>query len=327
MKFLKILIAFILMLVMLYIARTNSKGQPTSYSHTENGITFEMESVPKGIEGTTVEIPIKVSGDMTAGTQLVMRKTDENQNALTPQNEFVSMSMVSKSANSYYTIEVLSGERGKRFYYYFEVIDSTNASLATFTMPEGEAYVFKYIGDVPKLVLIGHLFFIFATVFFVMLGTVEAVNVIRNGTGLAAMAKHFFIATIMLFIGGYPIGFAMNWYAFNGLWEGVPFGTDATDNKTQLVFVYLIMVNLITLASITKGKCGSDIYSVKTRGWLGLGAFFIMLGNYLIPHSIQFDPFQTYLVCYAFIAMVALIYLYGKFSGRAHPYSPSSISN
>ena len=63
------------------------------------------------------------------------------------------------------------------------------------------------------------------------------------------------MATIAAFLGGYPVGFAMNWYAFGVLWEGVPFGTDATDNKTQLLFVYLLFLTLATLGSL-RGRPG-----------------------------------------------------------------------
>jgi hypothetical protein len=102
----------------------------------------------------------------------------------------------------------------------------------------------------------------------------------------------------------------MNYYAFNVVWEGVPFGTDATDNKTQLLFLYLAMVWLVSLGSLTKGKW-RDLYPPKVLGWFGVVAFVLLFAIYLIPHSIQFSAALTYSVCYSFIGVVALIYLIG----------------
>jgi len=113
----------------------------------------------------------------------------------------------------------------------------------------------------------------------------------------------------------------MNYYAFDTVWEGVPFGTDATDNKTQLIFVYLIFMNLITLGSLTKGKLGGDKFSPTVLGLYGIGAFFVMLAIYLIPHSIQFSPGLTKLVCYSFIGLMALLYIYGLAVGKKNAKS------
>jgi ABC-type Fe3+-siderophore transport system permease subunit len=102
----------------------------------------------------------------------------------------------------------------------------------------------------------------------------------------------------------------MNWYAFGGTWEGVPFGTDATDNKTQLLFVYLIFAMLATWGSF-RGS-GRDLFAPKTLGVIGLGTFAVMLFTYLIPHSIQFEATFTYAFCYTWTAIVAALYLLGR---------------
>ena len=103
----------------------------------------------------------------------------------------------------------------------------------------------------------------------------------------------------------------MNWYAFGGGWEGVPFGTDATDNKTQLMFVYLLYAWLAGLGSFFKGKKGRDFYSPKTYGLVGMGGLVVTFAIFAIPHSIQFSKALTYSVCYGFIGLVVLVYVIG----------------
>ena len=108
----------------------------------------------------------------------------------------------------------------------------------------------------------------------------------------------------------------MNYYAFNGSWEGVPFGTDATDNKTQLLFVYLLFATLATFGSFSKGRFGRDLFAPRTLGWIGLSTTAVMLFIYLIPHSIQFSPRFTYAFCYTWIAVVVALYLLGRLKSR-----------
>lgn len=330
MNYLRIVIAVFLSIILLYITYTNSEGRSKFYTNSENGYTLEMNSVPKGTELTTVEITLKVippdgKDKIDSNLTVYFNSTKFGQDVNTPLYKYRSTKMSLKdSLTNLYSTTQSTGKKGKRDHYYFEIRDNVGGVRASLKMPEDKPFILKFIGEVPPIVLTSHVFLIFATVFFVMLGTVHSFSAITTGTGVNSMAKHFLIASILLFISGYPIGFAMNWYAFDGFWEGVPFGTDATDNKTQIVFVYLLLVNFITLASTTKGKFGKDFFTPKARGWFGIGACFVMLAMYLIPHSIQFAPADTYLFCYSFIGLIFLIYLYGLFFGKKYPYNPES---
>ena len=134
-------------------------------------------------------------------------------------------------------------------------------------------------------------------------------------TDIYVTARWVFWSVVLTFLGGYPFGIPMNWYAFGGTWEGVPFGTDATDNKTQIILVYLLYGWFAGMKTFSKGKCGKDIYSPKTYGWVGgIGGLLVTLAMFAIPHSIQFSAGLTYSVCYGFPAILLIIYMlgYGK---------------
>ena len=158
--------------------------------------------------------------------------------------------------------------------------------------------------------------FIFATVFFVALAAVEGIGVIRGGD-VRPMSIYLFGAVFACFMGGYPLGIPMNYFAFNGGWEGVPFGTDATDNKTQLLLIYLLFAALTTLGSFSRGRFGRDLFAPITRGWIGLSTFAVMMFIYLIPHSIQFSAGFTEMFCYSWIAVVVILYVLGLTRSRA----------
>jgi len=315
MRILKIFLAIFLTLAMLYVARKNSRGRPEYYSYQENGYQFEYNTVPKGQEYTTVSIPMTIKGEFNDNIRPFFRHSSEGIDIDSLHLYNSRIMMPCDSAEDCFQTEVTAGKKNDRFYYYIEIADTTGAALATFAQPDGSPFMFRYIGAVPPVITVIHIALIFATVFFISLGTIHAFSLIGGSSNVKPLAKYTFLAALCAFLGGYPFGIPMNWYAFGGFWEGVPFGTDATDNKTQLLFVYLLFMTLISLGSL-RGKPDRDIFSSKILGWFGVGSFAVMLFIYLIPHSIQFSPTLTYAFCYSWTGVVAVIYVLGRFRAR-----------
>jgi hypothetical protein len=316
-RYLRIALAFLITLAMLYVARTNSKGQPEVNEALDNGVTFNMLSVPKALEHTTARISLSVAGAPDSGATLYFRHTETKD---LPASEFSRTPMQRGSidgARASYFTDIDAKDRGGKLYYYFDLSDSTGRTLATFEQVDGTPFLFKYIGEVPSLVLIAHIAFIFATVFCVAMVTVHSFSLIAGGANTRPLAVFMFWAVVTCFLGCYPFGIPMNYYAFDCFWEGVPFGTDATDNKTQLLFVYLLFAALTALGSITRGKFGRDLFPPRALGWIGLSTFAAMLFIYLIPHSIQFSAGFTYAFCYTWIGLVALAYIYSLTRSRS----------
>lgn len=298
---------------MLYIAHSTSRGRSEEISHTDNGYTFEHSTVPKGTEFTATIVTLNVTGPFDDGTQVILRlKLPDNDFPDRLDGYAVYRMIPSEESPGLYETEIRAGARGRRTYYYFEVRDGVNTVRGRFLGEENQPFVFKYFGEVPPFVLIGHIFLMFATVFCVVMGAIHGAIVAKTGTDAIAMARWIFLATVATFLGCYPFGFAMNYYAFDVIWEGVPFGTDATDNKTQLLFFYFVFVLAATWDSLSKGKWGRDAFSQKMLGRLGIGALIVQMLIYLIPHSIQFSKALTYGVGYSFPALLLIWYLVGR---------------
>ncbi|MBK7140558.1 MAG: hypothetical protein IPH75_00595 [bacterium] len=310
--------AILLTAVLLVIASRASRGKPEFVSHYDNGYKFEMTTVPKFAEHSRVRISLNITGPLSDEVQPVLRFAKSETDDLTAIDAYrIQPLIMADSTSGSYFAELSTGARGGRILYYVQVQDAKQQPLASFRMENGKPFFVKYFGDVPKVVLLPHIAFMFATVFCVAMAALHALSVIRGSEAPQEMLRYLLWSAVLTFIGGYPFGFAMNWYAFGGLWEGVPFGTDATDNKTQLLFVYQLFAVLIGLRSLTGGKMGRDIFSARTLGWYGLGMLAVMLFIYLIPHSIQFSKELTYAFCYGFIGFWALVYLYGWLRSRA----------
>ncbi len=306
----RIIAAVVLTLAMLYVASTASRGRPEHIVLTDGPYTFDVITVPKITAGQSDWLTITVSPPLSPGHAVVFRTTGAKRGKDTPVSEYFTRPAVPLESESLsYGVEVVAGERGGREYYVFDVIDSSGTTVARFADSDGSPMFVKYIGDVPGIILIPHIVFMFVTVFCVVMAALHAIGLIRGGENAHPMSWWLGLGTLSAVVGGYPFGFGMNWYAFGVIWEGVPFGTDATDNKTQLLVVYFLFVALASMGSLTRGRLGKDLFEVRTLGWLGLSAFAFLLAIYLIPHSIQFSPALTYTVCYTVIGLVVLAYL------------------
>ncbi len=315
MKIMKIIVAVVLTAALLYVARNTSRGRPEFVTHTENGYTFEMMTVPKGLEHGMETIRLKITGEMEPGLKPMFRQSKFGQDETTALYKYGGVPLlVEDSATGEYYTEFSTLARGDRFYYYFEIRDATGGLRASFTSDDRDPFVFKFIGEVPLYIIGPHIFFMFATAFCVVMAFLHSFKLLSGDTDVHPLAFYIFLSVVATFLGSYPWGFGMNYYAFGTIWEGVPFGTDATDNKTQLLFVYLLFLTLATVGSLRKGGPGRHLYSPKALGRFGVGAFGLMLVIYLIPHSIQFSAALTKRVCYGFIGLVALLYLIGLLS-------------
>lgn len=315
MKYLRILGAIGLTVLMLYVARKNSTGAPEQFNQTDGEYQFSITTVPKGMENGDTVITVDVVGPFAEGHRVILYLIGDPAKGEKKTPPGIPMH-IKERGSSEYSLRMPVGARNEKIWYRIAVVDDSGQPLARFARPDGSPFVLRSIGHVPVVVLVCHILFIFATFFCVAMAALLSLPLIAGGGELRSLSVWYWTAAICAFVGGYPFGFAMNWYAFGGLWEGVPFGTDATDNKTQLLFVYLLFMSLATIGSFSRGRCGRDIFTPRILGIFGLAGFLLQLGIFLIPHSIQFSTGLTYAVCYGFTALIVLIYLAGLMGSR-----------
>ena len=134
-------------------------------------------------------------------------------------------------------------------------------------IPSELGTIVRFKGDVPIWIIIPHVLAMFMAMMLSLRTGMEYFNPVPN-------MKRLLLWTLgTLFIGGFILGPAMQWYAFGAWWTGWPFGGDMTDNKTLVAFVGW----LAALVVLLRGK--------DARRW-GLAAAIIMFIVYMIPHSV-----------------------------------------
>jgi hypothetical protein len=123
--------------------------------------------------------------------------------------------------------------------------------------------------------------------FFFMVMAALCANELRKGIGTkkptVKMVRWLILFT---FIGGWPLGFILNAQRFGPMWEGFPFGYDVTDNKTQIMFVFWLMVVLLGWGSFIGRSPETDRFGDREWSVAVLIASVLSLAIFLIPHSL-----------------------------------------
>lgn len=127
-----------------------------------------------------------------------------------------------------------------------------------------EPVVIRFRNDVPAGILIPHILLMFAA----MLFAVYTFMLVVTGKEYSKWLK---ITVATLFVGGFVFGPLVQHAAFGPWWTGFPYGTDLTDNKTLLAFVFFA----VALATL----------KWKYNKWVVALAVLVMIAVFTIPHS------------------------------------------
>ena len=130
--------------------------------------------------------------------------------------------------------------------------------------PADEPLLIRFRNDVPASILVPHILFMFAAMLFAVYTFLLVITRKEYGKWLK-------ITVATLFVGGFILGPLVQHVAFGPWWTGFPFGTDLTDNKTLLSFIFFA----IALATL----------KWKYNKWVVCLAVLFMIIIFSIPHS------------------------------------------
>ncbi|TAL69152.1 MAG: hypothetical protein EPN82_07555 [Bacteroidetes bacterium] len=247
------IVSILLMLGIVIFQRMTGPTYPVSGKVEFNTQTYKYE-FPRshgGKRGAEIQMIVK---DRNVSGEIKFRR-------FRSYDEWTTAPMIRAGDTLKYVLRHLP-PAGKMIYQVKLVSNGGNSTPVT-----KEPVIVRYKGEVPALVIILHLFFLFSSFTLSIRAGFEA---IYKGEKLFSIAL---MTCITLFIGGLIIGPLMQEYAFGALWTGWPFGHDLTDNKTA---VALIMW-LIAMWRIKKNP--------NAYGW-GIAAAIVMLIVFFIPHSL-----------------------------------------
>lgn len=131
----------------------------------------------------------------------------------------------------------------------------------------GEPVVIRFRDPVPAWLLIPHIIVMFAGMLLSTAAGLAALDKKRNPRRLVLWT------VAVIFLGGLVLGPLVQKFAFGAAWAGFPVGTDLTDNKTLIAFLFWIV-------AVAAGRNG------KPARPFVITASLVTLVIFLIPHSL-----------------------------------------
>ncbi len=224
----RIILAVLLTVLLLGIARRTSMRHSLEYLTETHGITFTHETATEGFsDGAQVALKATKTDTEVA----VVRFSDQ------PGGPYQELNMTPE--NGVYKVTLPAKEKGSKQYYHIEVYKN-NIKIATF--PTAGDQVIKFKGNVTHVVLVAHILCMFATIFFGLMAVFTSIDLAR-GKGDARLSILYVLLTFAsAYIGGIPLGIVVFRQTFGGSgWGGWPLGTDITDTKTELLLLFWLI--------------------------------------------------------------------------------------
>jgi hypothetical protein len=283
MKFWRILVAFIFTLLLLSFARKTTTVQSVHKTVEKSGILIDHNTVPKKVGEGDAVIPVKING--AEEVRLFYR---------IGEGKFQGVDMNPKEGeNDVFVTFIPYHKKGTQAWYYIEAqkqIGDTKlaVSLPDKNSPNFKPILLKFEGDVTPYIIVSHVFCNFAAIFFSVLAIFSAVDLKRGKSTLKKSVLFSLLTFIFLFSGFFILGCALNYFAFGVMWEAFPFGTDVTDNKSQIVLLFWLVTLFLVKGTILGKNPSKNLVSEKTYSTMVIISFVVTVAMYLIPHSISF---------------------------------------
>jgi hypothetical protein len=272
----RILVPLVLTIVLLAFARRLSTRRPHDIVIEEAGMTIRHRTVTEQVgEGNPV---VSVHLDkVLARKPVIVYKAGVHGDP--------GEMMMKDAGGGMYEIALPDLGQGRRCYYALAIETATGETVR---IPEGpdDFFLIKYKGHVSDIVLVLHIIFMFGAFFFMIKSLSGAVGILRNNETKRETIHALRWCLVTTFIGGWPLGFVLNYQAFGVVWEGFPFGYDVTDNKTQIMFVFWLVTALLVRGSFFRSDERSDSLGPRAFALLVVLSFLVSLGLFILPHSL-----------------------------------------
>jgi hypothetical protein len=282
MKFWKILVAFLFTLLLLVFTRKTSAVRSVYKMVEKGGIRIEHYTVPKQVGDDVPIISAKVKGASEVNLFYKIGKDGEYQS--------VKMSPKQEDANDF-EASIPLHPKGMKAWYYLEAVGQSEGDEVKVTLPEENSGQVKPIrhkfeGRVPAYIVIPHVLSIFGAFFFATLSLFSAIDLKKGKGTLRRSVKICAITLLLLFIGFFPLGWAMNYFAFGVLWEAFPFGRDVTDNKSQIMFLFWLFTLFMVKGTLWGKAEQKNLISAQDYSTLVIVSFVATIIILAIPHSL-----------------------------------------
>jgi hypothetical protein len=191
--------------------------------------------------------------------------------------------------NLVYRVSVPNQGRGSEFSYRFQLESAAGQILATIpaeiSTEKPNRLWFRFEGRRSPVLLVAHILGMFGSFLLMVIVLLTAFEDIRNQAVRIRLGKQILWATVILFIGSFPLGIWLEHQVYGTYWTGIPFGRDLTDSKTLVIFIYWVVMLYLLKGSALSSNPRGDVVGPTAARWVAVVGVLLSLALYLVPHS------------------------------------------
>lgn len=294
MKASKVILAILITLALLYVARRASQRQvPVVVETTSYGeltLSHTCNHIFKG-DNTTADLDVIVSGGLVPEEAIIAlyyepRTTDA---AKTGSQVARVEAITIPGQGLVYRVAVPNQGRGTEFSYRFQLEDGSGRILASIPVEQNrdkpKQLWFRFEGNRSVVLLIVHIIGMFGSFVLMVMVLLTAFEDMKNQAVKIRLAKQTLWATIILFLGTFPIGIWLEYQVYATYWTGIPFGRDITDSKALVIFIYWLVMLYLLRGSALSNDPRKDAIGATAARWIAVVGVVLSLALYLVPHS------------------------------------------
>ncbi|UCF04277.1 MAG: hypothetical protein JSV33_10020 [bacterium] len=272
----RIVIGLILTIALLGLARRISSNRPREIIVEKGALRFYHLEVKEQVGRGRPEVRLMVEPAREGKVYCIYRLVGEG---------IQHRILMQADGTGRWTASLPDLEKGRRLEYAF-VMRGDGGAAVRLPEREDQFLLIKYKGHYSTVVLVFHVLFMFGAFFFMIQCLMGAIGILRGREEKLPTVRMARWVLFCTFIGGWPLGFILNYQRFGPLWEGFPFGFDITDNKTQIIFFIWIVTALLVRGSFFGKGERSDTLGRRAFGWMVVTCCIVSLALYIVPHSL-----------------------------------------
>lgn len=184
-----------------------------------------------------------------------------------------------------YSCVIPHQKKGTVVGYYLEITTTTGSKIFfPKNAAEGGLYALVFKGEYNKSLWILHIVLTIVSILLFVVAAYFAFKHIKSGYPISKTVWLSVAAFLLFFIGIFPIGMIVEYQVYGTVWDGWPFGSDFTNTKALILFIYWLVVLFLMKNSIFR-KEAKNLITNRVFASLVIIGTIITVALFIVPHE------------------------------------------
>ncbi len=313
----RILISLMIASTFVYTYYDNKLEAPEKITNSINDFELETTTIPTAEEGSLLTIEVLINGpvDSTLNYQFRSSRNLQNENTLLRLYARMPLTKPDSSGQAFST-RLQSPKKGAATYYYFEILDPIGRYKAGLKMPDDQPFKILGVGNVPGWIKYSQLALLLMAMFSIALAMMLASECKDNYAYTAESVKWFMASLICLIPGIYLFETISRMHLLGESWQGVPFGSNLSDNLFQILIVFIFLLILGSKQLMAKSEQKAGIISKSSYRKFATAALVLSFIAFVLHGRIDVGAAVVKINSYSILALLFLSYAVLHFKAK-----------